>query len=79
MQAVRGIAEHHQVRAHLLLGLDQRQRIDMPGTDLAQGAQAVAEGLLQFVEEGPLGQRLQARGIVAGTGPDQRAAVIRQR
>ena len=67
------------MRTHLLLGFDQRQRIGMPGTDLTQGAKAIAEGLLQFGEEGALIQRLQARGIIAGTGPNQRAAVVRQR
>ncbi|MNH05392.1 hypothetical protein D3C79_647150 [compost metagenome] len=74
-----GIAQNHQMRTHLLLSLDQRQGIQVPRTDLAQGAQAVTEHTLQFAEEAALVHFGQAFGVHAGTGPDQRTAVFRQR
>src|SRR5690606_28486701 len=76
MQAVHGIAQHHQMRAHLFAGLDQRQRIQVTSAHLAEGTQPEAEGLLQLVQEGPLGGHLQAFGILRITGPDQYAAIV---
>ena len=48
---VGGIAQHHQMRTHLLLRLDQAQRIEMPCTHLAQGAQAITENALQLAQK----------------------------
>ncbi|MNC29230.1 hypothetical protein D3C77_612490 [compost metagenome] len=79
VQAVRGVAQHHQMRPHLLLGLDQRQWVEVPRADLAQGAQAIAEHALQLAQETALVDVGQASRVHALAGPDQRAAVIRQR
>ncbi|MNZ32705.1 hypothetical protein D3C78_500380 [compost metagenome] len=67
------------MRADLLLGFDQAERVGVTGANLAQRAQAIAEGVLQFAQELRIGQLAQAFGILRGAGPDQRAAVFRQR
>ncbi|MCY1406614.1 hypothetical protein D9M71_218850 [compost metagenome] len=78
VQAVGGIAQHHQMRTYLLLGFDQRQGVQVPCADLAQQAQTVAEHFLQLAEEAAFIQFGQAFGVHPGTGPDQRTAVFRQ-
>ena len=67
------------MRPHLLLGLDQRQWVEVPRADLAQGAQAIAEHALQLAQETALVDVGQASRVHALAGPDQRAAVIRKR
>ncbi|MNF70909.1 hypothetical protein D3C84_528400 [compost metagenome] len=78
MQAVGGVAQHHQVGAHLFLGLHQLQRVEVPRTHLLEGAETVAENLLQLVEETPLVEPGKALGVVVRAAPDQRATVFRQ-
>ncbi len=78
VQAVRGVAQHHQVWTDLLLGFDQRQRVEMPGTDLAQAAEPITEGTLQLAQETALVDLGQTLGIHPLARPDQRAAVFRQ-
>ncbi|MCY1424229.1 hypothetical protein D9M71_399660 [compost metagenome] len=79
VRTVGSVADQHQMAAHLLLGLEQRQRVAVPHADLAEGPEAIAERLLQLGEEAALVQRQQARGVGIGAGPDQRATVVRQR
>ena len=51
----------------------------MPCAHLLQGAEAITEHPLQLAEETALIQRRQPLRVHAQTGPDQRAAVVRQR
>ncbi|MNH13243.1 hypothetical protein D3C79_728090 [compost metagenome] len=76
---MRGIAQYNQMRAHLLLGFDQCQRVQMPCADLAQGAEAIAEYILQLAQEAAFVDLGQALGVHTLTGPDQRTAVLGQR
>src|SRR5690606_32862379 len=79
VQAMRGVAQYRRMRPPLLLRLDQAQRIEVPCTNLLQGAQAIAEGLLQFAEKLCLADMQQTLGIGVAARPDQRATIVTQR
>ncbi|RMS17403.1 hypothetical protein ALP75_203787 [Pseudomonas syringae pv. actinidiae] len=62
----------------MLLGLDQRQRVDMPRADLTQGAEAITEHALQLFQKTAVVQLGKTLSVVARTRPDQRTAIVRQ-